>query len=82
MLCILQVLNLGTGRETSISELANQIKEMTGFKGRLVFDKTKPDGNPRRLFDNSKITAMGWKAKTSLEMGIKLTWEWYQNNQK
>jgi GDP-L-fucose synthase len=77
-----EVLNLGTGRETSILELANQIKELTGFKGRLVFDKTKPDGNPRRLLDNSEITAMGWKAKTSLEIGIKLTWEWYQNNQK
>jgi GDP-L-fucose synthase len=77
-----EVLNLGTGRETSILELANQIKELTGFKGKLVFDKTKPDGNPRRLLDNSEITAMGWKAKTSLEIGIKLTWEWYQNNQK
>ena len=73
-----EVINLGVGKETSISDLASRIKEISGFKGELIFDKSKPDGNPRRLLDNSKITSMGWKADTTLEEGLNLTWKWYK----
>ncbi len=73
-----EVINLGTGLETSIAELALMIKGITGFKGELVFDKSKPDGNPRRLLDNSKVTTLGWKASTSLEEGLGVTWQWYK----
>ena len=77
-----EVINLGTGLETSIAELALMIKGITGFKGELVFDKSKPDGNPRRLLDNSKVTTLGWKASTSLEEGLGVTWQWYKKNWK
>jgi len=73
-----EVINLGTGKETSIAELATMIKNITGFNGKLIFDKSKPDGNPRRLLDSSKIKAMGWKPKTSLKEGLCLTGEWYK----
>ena len=73
-----EVINLGVGKETSISDLASRIKEISGFNGELIFDKSKPDGNPRRLLDNSKITSMGWKADTTLEEGLNLTWKWYK----
>ncbi len=75
-----EVINLGTGKETSIAELAGQIKKIIGFEGGLIFDKSKPDGNPRRLLDNSKVTTIGWKSNTSLEEGLKLTWEWYKKH--
>lgn len=73
-----EVINLGVGKETSISDLASRIKEISGFNGELIFDKSKPDGNPRRLLDNNKITSMGWKADTTLEEGLNLTWKWYK----
>ena len=74
------VINLGTGIETSIAELAGQIKKVMRFDGALRFDTSKPDGNPRRLLDSSKIKALGWEASTSLEKGLQLTCEWYQKN--
>ncbi len=75
-----EVINLGTGKETSIAELAGQIKKIIGFEGGLIFDKSKPDGNPRRLLDSRKIKALGWEASTSLEKGLQLICEWYQKN--
>jgi GDP-L-fucose synthase len=74
------VINLGTGIETSIAELAGQIKKIMRFEGALRFDTSKPDGNPRRLLNSSKIKALGWEASTSLEKGLQLTCEWYQKN--
>ncbi len=75
-----EVINLGSGIETSIAELAGQIKEVVGFEGGLMFDSSKPDGNPRRLLDIRKIKDLGWEANTSLEKGLQLTCEWYQKN--
>ena len=76
------LINVGTGQETSIAQLARRIKKVSGFHGELVFDKLKPDGNPRRILDNSKISAMGWEAQTSLDKGLKITWEWYNNSRQ
>lgn len=74
-------INVGTGVEISIKELAEAIKEKVGFKGNLVFDTTKPDGTPRKLLDVSKINNLGWKHKIDLNDGIQKTIEWlHQTN--
>lgn len=74
-------INVGTGVEISIKELAETIKEKVGFKGELVFDTTKPDGTPRKLLDVSKINNLGWKHKIDLNDGIQKTIDWlYQTN--
>jgi GDP-L-fucose synthase len=75
-----EVINVGIGQETSIYQLAQKIKKISGFKGDLVFDKSFPDGNPRRLVDSENFSKMGWKAKTSLDEGLQLTWDWYMKN--
>ena len=59
--------------------LAQKIKEITLFKGKLTFDRSKPDGMPRRLLDSSALLNMGWQPKVNLERGIKLTYEWYKS---
>jgi len=64
-------INVGTGQEVTISELASIIKDVTGFEGGIKFDKTKPDGTPRKLMDSTRLHAMGWKHKTSLQEGLK-----------
>ncbi|MFC1928302.1 GDP-L-fucose synthase family protein [Chloroflexota bacterium] len=72
--------NLGSGFEISIKDLAVLITRLTGFKGQLILDSSKPDGQPRRLFDNSRATKeFGFKAKTGFEEGLKNTVEWYSN---
>ncbi|HNZ26646.1 MAG TPA: GDP-L-fucose synthase [Spirochaetota bacterium] len=75
-------INVGTGRDISIKDLAYLIKDIVGFKGEVVFDPTKPDGTPRKLLDVSKLEKAGWKAQTSLEDGIKATYQWFLDNQK
>jgi GDP-L-fucose synthase len=67
--------NVGFGEDVSIRELANLVKEAVGFEGELVFNTEKPDGTPRKLMDSSRINAMGWKAKITLQAGIKTTYE-------
>ncbi len=62
--------NMGTGEEVTIKELAHLVKEVTGFEGGIVFDSTKPDGTPRKLMDSSKLHGMGWKHTTSLRDGL------------
>ncbi|AGC68552.1 NAD-dependent epimerase/dehydratase [Thermoclostridium stercorarium subsp. stercorarium DSM 8532] len=71
--------NIGSGQEISIRELAEIIRDVVGYTGEVVFDATKPDGTPRRILDNSKITAMGWKPKTDIREGIKMEYEYYLN---
>lgn len=73
-------INVGTGEDLELIELANIIKEIVGFKGRIVNDLTKPDGTPRRLLDVSLLESTGWKYKTSLKDGIKKVYDWYLNN--
>ena len=72
------LLNVGSGNEITIKKLANLIKEIIGFEGELKFDTSKPDGNPRKLLDSSKINKMGWSSRTNLEDGIVKTYDWYK----
>lgn len=70
-------LNVGTGSEISIYDLANKIAKVVGYDGLLVYDQTKPDGTPRKLLDSSVINALGWNHTTSLEKGLKLAYSHY-----
>ncbi|MBN2374424.1 GDP-L-fucose synthase [bacterium] len=72
--------NAGVGKDISLMELSQKIKEVVGYEGRIVFDHIHPDGTPQKLLDITRITKMGWAAKTSLREGIRLTYEWYLNN--
>jgi GDP-L-fucose synthase len=67
--------NIGTGVDVSIKEVAQTIKEIVGYEGEIIFDISKPDGAPRKLLDVSKINTLGWKATTTLQDGIKKTYE-------
>jgi GDP-L-fucose synthase len=73
--------NIGSGEEVSIKELAFLIKGTIKYNGELRFDSTKPDGMPRKLLDNSKAAILGWKAKTNLREGLEKTADWYLKNQ-
>lgn len=75
-----EFINIGTGEEITILELAELIKEVIGFKGGIVFDTSKPDGTMRKLMDVSRINNLGWHAQTSLKDGIKLVYEDFLNN--
>jgi GDP-L-fucose synthase len=70
-----EIVNIGCGEDVSIKELAETVKEVTGFKGSLVFDTSRPDGTPRKLLDVTKATALGWRYKTPLEAGIKTAYQ-------
>ncbi len=70
-------INIGTGKEISIKELANTIKDVIGFKGDLYFNADKPDGTLRKLTDSSKLEGLGWKYKVELEEGIDSMYKWY-----
>jgi GDP-L-fucose synthase len=70
-------INIGTGKEVSIAELANTIKKIIGFKGELYFNTDKPDGTMRKLTDSSKLEELGWKYKVELEEGIDRIYKWY-----
>ena len=74
------LLNVGSGEEISIYELSLLIKEIVNYEGKIIFDQTKPDGNPRKLLDSSKLNSYGWSAKTSLSDGLKTTYRWYLDN--
>ncbi|MBK7379621.1 MAG: GDP-L-fucose synthase [Ignavibacteriales bacterium] len=73
-------INVGTGEDLTISELADLIAEVVGFNGEIVHDSSKPDGTPRKLMDVSRINKLGWKAKTKLKDGITQTYNWYLKN--
>ena len=68
------LINIGVGEDLSIKELAEMIKEITGYKGKVVFDASKPDGTPRKLMDISKLSSLGWKATIQLKAGIEKTY--------
>jgi GDP-L-fucose synthase len=72
-----EIINIGTGKDISVSELADLIKDIVGFKGAIHYDGSKPDGTPRKLLDVSKLKALGWQPKISLRLGIEMTYEWY-----
>ena len=72
--------NIGTGEDVTILEVATMIKEIVGFNGALEFDSTKPDGTPRKLLDVSRIHSLGWKAKVPLREGLQRAIDWYREN--
>jgi len=76
----IDLLNIGSGKEVSILELANLIKKVVDYKGAIEFDLEKPDGNPRKLLDSSKINDLGWSADTNLLEGLENTYNWYIKN--
>ena len=73
-------INVGTGEDVTIKELATSIANATGFTGEIQWDASKPDGTPRKVMDVSRMKALGWKPEISLEQGIAQTVEWYQSN--
>ena len=73
--------NLGTGIDVTIRELAETIKAVVGYRGRLVFDALKPDGTPRKLLDVSRLQSLGWRAQTSLRDGVERTYQWFLAHQ-
>lgn len=74
-----EIINVGTGEEVSILDLAQIIADVVGFEGRIVFDKTKPDGTPRKLMDSSRLHALGFHHQTSLKEGIQIAYGDFQN---
>jgi GDP-L-fucose synthase len=74
---MLSHINVGTGKDITIREIAETIKKVVGYKGELVFDTTKPDGAPRKLINVTRLENMGWKYKIELEQGLKKTYNWY-----
>lgn len=72
-----ELINIGSGLDLKIRELAQMVKDIIGFKGEIVWDKTKPDGTPKKLLNVSKLTSLGWKPKIDLQEGIKMAYEWY-----
>ena len=75
-----EIINVGCGEDMSIRELAELICEVVGFEGELTFDKTKPDGTPRKLLDVRKLSTLGWRAAILLREGIARTYEWFLKN--
>ena len=73
-------INIGSGIDLSIRELAETIKEIVGYRGNLLFDNSKPNGSPRKLLNVSKLNSMGWKYQTNLKTGLKKTYTWYLDN--
>lgn len=71
-----QTINVGSGEEVTIAELARIIAEVVGFRGELVFDSGKPDGTPRKILDSGRLRALGWKPKITLAEGVLKTYEW------
>ncbi|KAK8543576.1 hypothetical protein V6N13_076379 [Hibiscus sabdariffa] len=80
--CGLDHVNVGSGKEVTIKELAELVMEVVGFEGELVWDTSKPDGTPRKLMDSSKLASLGWSAKISLRDGLVDTYKWYLENVK
>lgn len=76
----IDLLNVGSGHEITIKNLSKLIKKTIGYEGELAFDKNIPDGNPRKLLDSTLINKLGWKPATTLEIGLKNTYDWFLEN--
>ncbi len=75
----IDAINVGSGYDVTIKQLAGMIKKASGFKGKIKFDASKPDGTMRKLLDNTRMRKLGWKPKVGLEEGIEKTYRWYSN---
>ena len=76
------LINIGSGQEISIKDLAMVIKKIVNYEGTLIFDSSKPDGIERKLLDSSLMYSLGWKPSVALEEGLSKTFEWFINNQE
>jgi len=76
------IINVGTGEDVSIKELAEMVKNVVGYEGNIIWDTTKPDGTPRKLLDVSKLHSLGWKHEIPLDLGITSAYEWFEENYK
>jgi GDP-L-fucose synthase len=74
---MLSHINVGTGKDVTIREMAETMKEVVGYRGKLIFDTSKPDGAPRKLIDVSRLKNMGWEYSVDLKDGLTSTYEWY-----
>ena len=74
------LINVGTGEEISILDLAKLIKDVIGFSGEIINDLNMPDGNPRKLLDSTKLISKGWKPRIGLSEGLSSVYEWYLQN--
>jgi len=72
-----EIINIGTGKDISIADLASLVKNIVGYEGKIVYDHSKPDGTPRKLLDISKLTALGWQPQITLSQGIESTCRWF-----
>lgn len=77
---MLSHINVGTGVENSISQLAREIKKIVNFKGNIIFDKSMPDGTPRKVVEVSKLSSLGWKYSVELNDGLRRTYDWYKKS--
>ena len=75
-----EIINIGWGQDCTIRELAEMIAKTVGYNGKLKWDDSRPDGTPRKVLDNHKLTALGWEPKISLQEGLRLTYQWYLKN--
>jgi GDP-L-fucose synthase len=73
-------INVGTGKDITIRELAKTMASVVGYKGEITFDESRPDGTPRKLMDVSRLSSLGWKYSTELKDGLEMTYEWFLNN--
>lgn len=76
------IVNIGSGQEVSIRTLAEQICEVVGYHGKILFDTSKPDGTPRKLLDTSRLSQLGWKAGITLQQGLQQTYDWFLHHYK
>lgn len=76
-----EIINVGTGEDVSIAELTEIVRDVTGYEGEIVYDRSKPDGTPRKLLDVSRIHATGWRHRTGLREGVERTYRWFVENQ-
>jgi GDP-L-fucose synthase len=77
-----ELVNIGTGEDITIAEFARVVAKTVGYTGAISFDPSRPDGTPRKLLDVSRLTGLGWRARTSLEDGIRLAYQAYLNESK
>jgi len=73
-------INVGTGRDVTIAELATTMAKVVGFEGKIEFDTSKPDGTPRKLMDVSRLGSLGWEYSVELEQGLGMTYDWFLNH--
>ena len=74
------IINVGVGQDLTIRELALLVQDVVGFRGKLCFDASKPDGTPRKLLDVTRLHALGWRAKIDLQRGVRETYAWFRES--